>query len=218
MENKVEKIFNSPKGISVEHIDLPILEQEKNIEKISSMLDMPIANTHLNSKRIEEIKATYYYNPKCGGKSIIVGDDGSYLLTTLSATNFEELLEKYKDGERNGNFINSAAMLKPENNDKMIKIEDENLKKVVQEIVGNSDPYWNDPVYKTVKKIIELPYGTENSIIRLLDTSNFTSKQLFDIYKCIIKVCKKIGITIDFSTENAEVVEKPYNLTFKKVL
>ena len=58
MKYQVEENINLPKKISIEHIDLPRLEQERNIEKVGIILDMPILNVKLNSKRIEEIKAT----------------------------------------------------------------------------------------------------------------------------------------------------------------
>lgn len=40
-------------------------------------------------------------------------------------------------------------------------MKDEELKKLVEEVIGNNDPFWNIPVYETVKKIIDLPDGTE---------------------------------------------------------
>lgn len=213
MEYEVEEILDLPKKISIEHIDLPILEQEKNIKKIGLILDMPIINTELNSKRIEEIKATYYYNPNRDGKSIIVGDDGSYLLTVSSAIDFEKLLEEYKNGRRNGNF-NYINNKKVEN----INMNDERLKKIVEEVIGNNDPFWNEPVYNIVKKIIDLPEGTETTISKLLgDTSNSYNKFMFDIDKTVTKVCEKINIKLDRSKYKGAVVGLPFNIPFKKV-
>lgn len=93
-------------------------------------------------------------------------------------------------------------------------MKDEKLKKLVEEVIGNNDPFWNTPVYETVKKIIDLPDGTETSITKLLNNSQLTSKQLFDIYTCVDKVCRKIDIVLDFSKENAKVVGLLYNLPF----
>lgn len=103
IEEKTNLSVDLPKKISNEYYDLPIPEQEKNLEKLSQLLDMPTANVHLNSKRVSEVNATYYYNPTRGGKSIIVSDDGSYLATG-SATSFEKLLEEFNNGRRNGNL------------------------------------------------------------------------------------------------------------------
>lgn len=99
-------------------------------------------------------------------------------------------------------------------------MKDEELKKIVEEVIGNNDPFWNIPVYEIVKKIIELPDGTETSITKLLNNSQFTSKQLFDIYNCVNRVCKRIDIVLDFSKENAKVDGLLYNLPFviRKIL
>ena len=99
-------------------------------------------------------------------------------------------------------------------------MKDEKLKKLVEEVIGNNDPFWNIPVYETVKKIIDLPDGTETSITKLLNNSQLTSKQLFDIYTCVNKVCRKIDIVLDFSKENAKVDGLVYNLPFviRKIL
>ena len=93
-------------------------------------------------------------------------------------------------------------------------MKDEELKKLVEEVIGNNDPFWNVPVYETVKKIVDLPDGTETSITKLLNNSQFTSKQLFDIYNCINRVCRRVDIVLDFSRENAKVDGLLYNLPF----
>ena len=36
-------------------------------------------------------------------------------------------------------------------------MSDEELKKIIEETVGNNDPYWNEPAFNIVKKIIDLP-------------------------------------------------------------
>lgn len=213
MKYEVEENINLPKKISIEHIDLPILEQERNIEKVGIILDMPILNVKLNSKRIGEIKATYYYNPNGNEKSIIVGDDGTYLLTVLSAIDFEKLLEEYKRGKRNGNF-NDINNKKVED----INMKDEELKKIVQEVIGNNDPFWNEPVYNIVKKIIDLPEGTETTVSKLLcDTANTYTKFMFEINKIVTKVCEKINIKLDKSNYKNAVMGLQHNIPFKKI-
>lgn len=200
MKCEVEEMNYLQKKISPDHIDLPIPEQEKNIKKVGILLNMPILNVELNSKRIEEIKATYYYNPNSEGK-ILVGDDGSYLLT-VSSIDFNTLLDEFKKGRRNGNF-------------NTINMNDKELKKIVEETVGSNDPFWNEPVYNIVKKIIDLPEGAETTITSLLDNSNYTSKQLCDIHSCVNRICEKLSIKLDFGSNNKSK-ELPYNLPFKK--
>lgn len=96
-------------------------------------------------------------------------------------------------------------------------MNDEELKKIIEETIGNNDPFWNEPVYNIVKKIIDLPEGTEATITNLLNNSNYTSKQLFDIHSCVNKVCEKLNIKLDFSSNHNKVGGLPYNLPFKKV-
>lgn len=106
-------------------------------------------------------------------------------------------------------------------NEKVVeKITDQELKKIVEEVIGNNDPYWNEPVYEIVKKIMSLPSGTETTIIKLLDSSQYTSNQLFDIYLCVTKVCIKIGIVLKFHKDNAKVDGLLYKLPFfiKRIL
>ena len=93
-------------------------------------------------------------------------------------------------------------------------MKDEELKKIIEQVIGNNDPYWNIPVYEIIKKIIDLPEGTETSITKLLNNPQFTSKQLFDINNIVIKVCEKININLDFSKNDGKVRGLPYNLPF----
>lgn len=95
-------------------------------------------------------------------------------------------------------------------------MNDERLKKIIEEIIGNNDPFWNEPVYKVVRKICDLPEGEETTISKLLGDSNYTSKQLFDIHSCVNKVCEKLNIKLDFSSNHNKVGGLPYNLPFKK--
>jgi hypothetical protein len=32
-------------------------------------------------------------------------------------------------------------------------MSNEELKKIVEEVIGNNDPFWNEPVFEVVKKI-----------------------------------------------------------------
>ena len=61
-------------------------------------------------------------------------------------------------------------------------MKDEELKKIIEEVIGKNNPFLNEPVYNIVKKIIDLPEGAETTISKLLgDTSNSYDKFMFDI-------------------------------------
>ncbi len=114
-------------------IDLPNMQQEKYLEKISKLLDSPIANIKVNSKRIPDINSTYYYNPIRGGKSIIVSDDGSYLLTISSVIYYEKLLKEFNAGRRNGNFnVNNFFKIKCHSCGDEISIDVTNIPKNIK--------------------------------------------------------------------------------------
>ena len=81
-------------------------------------------------------------------------------------------------------------------------------------MIGNNDPYWNEPVYTVVKKIIDLPDGTETTIIKLLNNSQYTSKQLFEIYNSVLNVCNKIDIILDSSKLKGRITGLPYSIPF----
>ena len=80
-----------------------------------------------------------------------------------------------------------------------MKISDENLKKIVKDVAGE-DPFWNIPVYDVVRKIIDLPKGTDFGIGDLINPdyniSTMSPKMQKDIYDSVIDVCKKIGINL----------------------
>ena len=87
-----------------EYTDINNINQEEYTNKIANLLEIPTEHVTLYALRIDDLCATYYYNPTRGGKSIIVSDDGSYLLTNSSSIPRAELTEEYKSGKRNGNF------------------------------------------------------------------------------------------------------------------
>lgn len=107
------------------------------------------------------------------------------------------------------------------NNESVVeKITDQKLKKIVEEVIGNNDPYWNEPVYDIAQKIISLPNGTETTIVKLLNNSQYTSEQLFDIYNSVFDVCKRIDINMDSSKWKGKIAGLPYNIPFiiKRIL
>ena len=96
-------------------------------------------------------------------------------------------------------------------------MNNEELKKIVEETIGNNDPYWNEPVFNVVKKIIDLPENTESTISKLVDSDNKTnSKFMFEIYKSVREVCKKINITLDTSKHKGQFIGLPFNISFIK--
>lgn len=98
-----------------EEVKSPDFLQIKWLGKIAEELQITIDNLSTNSKRLDDIKATYYWNPIRGGRSIIVSDDGKYFMAN-SSFDFNKLLEEFKIGKRNGNFSDIT-----ESNDKMLQ-------------------------------------------------------------------------------------------------
>lgn len=106
------------------------------------------------------------------------------------------------------------------NNERVVeKNPDIKLKKIVEEVIGNNDPYWNEPVYTVVKKIIELPNESEITIAKLL---NYDPKEAFvepltqgQISNLIMEVCKKINIGLEEISD--EFIGLAYNVQYKKV-
>lgn len=96
-------------------------------------------------------------------------------------------------------------------------MNDEELKKIVEETIGNNDPYWNEPVFDVVKKIIDLPENTETTISQLIDSNNKSdSKFMFEINKSVTEVCEKIDITLDKSKHSGQIIGLPFNISFIK--
>ncbi len=97
------------------------------------------------------------------------------------------------------------------------KITDEELKKIVEEEVGNNDPYWNQPVFNVVKLLMSLPDGTETTIGRLVSPEQMANtKFMFGIGKPIKNVCERINIYFDYSKRQGQYIGQPYNIPFVK--
>lgn len=96
-------------------------------------------------------------------------------------------------------------------------MSDEELKKIVEETIGNNDPYWNEPVFNVVKKIIALPENSETTISKLVDDDKkLNSKFMFEINKAVTEVCKKININLDKSKHDGQIIGLPFNISFVK--
>jgi len=98
-------------------------------------------------------------------------------------------------------------------------IVDEELKKIIEEVIGNNDPYWNTIVYDIVKKIIDLPNGTITSIADLV---NYNPKEKFieplqqgQISSFVKNTCKKINIQLERTDDN--IGGLAYYNQFKKI-
>ena len=74
------------------------MNNENNLSKIADILRMPVEDLEEHSKKIDEIDATYYWNPIRGGLALIVSSNGEYLGAT-SSVDFERHLSEFKKGE-----------------------------------------------------------------------------------------------------------------------
>ncbi len=75
--------------------------KDEELEKIAELLETTVEELNQNKKELPDIEATYFWNPIRGGSSIIVSKYGRYLKAG-SQLSFEQLLEKYNSGQRNG--------------------------------------------------------------------------------------------------------------------
>lgn len=73
---------------------------EKMLEIAARTLKIPKEEVTNHYQDIPEIGATYFWDEKRGGLSVIVGEDGSRLAAT-SAVSYEKHLDAYKAGKRN---------------------------------------------------------------------------------------------------------------------
>ena len=212
---KTDKSFYKDELI-VGIVDESEIEWKNNaINKIAKLENRDFNDIQCNERFFKEYNALeLFVKGQRGGWIYLVSKDGSYLkfgeYALCKPEYLQEVLNGFKNGNRTGNI-----------NEKVVeKITDQELKKIVEEVIGNNDPYWNEPVYEIVKKIMSLPSGTETTIIKLLDSSQYTSNQLFDIYLCVTRVCIKIGIVLKFHKDNAKVDGLLYKLPFfiKRIL
>ena len=111
------------------------------------------------------------------------------------------------------------------NNDKsiekdgMIMINDENLKTIIEEVVGNEDQYLNTTVYDVMKKIIDLPTETTTTIADLI---NYNPNETFvepltqgQIRRLVKETCKKLNIELEENRDGFGGLA--YYYQFKKV-
>ena len=121
LNEKIDKIKNKESKT----ITNSNLNEENYISKICELIDISEEDINTNSKKLDDIKATYYFNPVRGGRCIIVSEDGSYLLAT-SFINYHKYLQDFKKGLRNGSF-NENDTFDADSNPELLLMQAEKL-------------------------------------------------------------------------------------------
>lgn len=98
-------------------------------------------------------------------------------------------------------------------------ITNENLKTIIEEVIGNNDLYLNTQVYDIVKRIIDLPNETTTTIADLI---NYNPKLKFveplkqgEINYFVKETCKKLNIELEKNDDSFGGLA--YYYQFKKV-
>ena len=96
-------------------------------------------------------------------------------------------------------------------------MNNEEIKKYLDNM--SNDPKLNEIVYNVIKKIIDLPDGSETTISELVnDKETFNNIELmFKITEMVHLVCEKININLDGSKYNGMYVGLPFNIPFVKI-
>lgn len=214
-----------------EKFTLPVFAQIKWLGKISEKLQIDLDNLSSNSKRIDDIKATYYWNSSRGGISLIVSDDGSYLGAT-SSINFDKHLEEFKAGKRNGNF-NENDIIETKK-DKSI------LSSIIEKIIVNYPEFsMKPPVYDIPSKFFLVEKDNQQYLATILDqhVMNYPNKQneeidkknypinilVYNLYSNeseilnYKKLCEKYLIKTD-SINMTEILQRKDNYAVKEIM
>lgn len=98
-------------------------------------------------------------------------------------------------------------------------INDENLKTIIEEVIGNNDNYLNMAVYDIMKKIIDLPSET---ITTIADLINYNPNETFvepltqgQIRRLVKETCNKFNIELEENKDGFGGLA--YYYQFKKV-
>ena len=101
----------------------------------------------------------------------------------------------------------------------MTLMNDETLKTMIEEIIGNNDIYLNTQVYDIVKKIIDLPNQTITTIANLI---NYNPNEKFvepltqgKIRNFVKATCKKINIELEKNDD--KIGGLAYYVEFRKI-
>lgn len=80
-------------------------------------------------------------------------------------------------------------------------MEDNELKKIIEDVVGNNDSFFYKSVYQIVKEIINLPNKTQTTIAQLINydpSQNFVEPlEQCQIANFVEDVCEKINIRLE---------------------
>ena len=115
-----------------------------NKEKIAELLKVSVEELDNNSKKYEDLDATYYWNPIRGGNSLIISSDGSYLICP-SSLGPNAVLEEFKKGKRNGstNIIDNF---------------------IIKEM-NSSDPFWGNKVKEFFNNLTNISKEEQEKLI-----------------------------------------------------
>lgn len=96
---------------------------------------------------------------------------------------------------------------------------DEELRKAVQEIVDNNNPFENEQVLLIIREIVDLPYETETTIAKLInynpEKNNIDPLTQGEIENLVEEICKKINIKLELKRDCFGGLA--YYYSFKKV-
>lgn len=101
----------------------------------------------------------------------------------------------------------------------MKKYTDTEIKKIIEEVVGNNDTTLKNTIYDIVKKIINLPFETDFTVAKLI---NYEPQKAFidpltqgQIINFIKSVCERINIKLE--STNRMIGGLAYYNSFKKI-
>ena len=162
-------------------MDFSNKEQKDMLGKVSKLLNASIEE--LKFKRIPKLSATYYWYEK-GKNTVIVSDNGTYFVDIYSTSyDYEELLEKFQIGMRNGTIDSLEYYL---------------------QILKCGDPFYENIIIKLINNINS---KTEQEKIRFLEELNSNIDMIPKICKEIIYKSDSIERTLN----DVEVLEEIFN-------
>lgn len=101
----------------------------------------------------------------------------------------------------------------------MNKYTDKEIKKIIEEVVGNNDMILNNNIYDIVKKIINMPFEKDFTVAKLINydphkafVEPLTQGQIINFVK---SVCEKINIKLEET--NRIIGGLAYYNSFKKI-
>lgn len=136
----------------------------------------------------------------CENNHISMGENDSKTFTELR--------------DKNDEYIKTGVICKEEK---------EHIENLINKIREYLDKNQENNIEETVNKLLNIlkgmPSGTETSVTKLLGKGTFykyTTKQLFEITKQLIKKCEEERIILDYSKYEDTAVGLPFNIDFIK--